>query len=113
MMLRRHFKRGDRVVFAKDKWSDHPGPRAHEVHPARWGDSYVYKVDKFYRAIEDEADGRVTLITRKGRTHVVDVTDPRLRHASLWHRLRYGDRFPKLDEFADDANQDTPGISHV
>ena len=100
-MRLRQFKLGDPVVFAKDKWSTCPGPRAHEVYPARSGDGYAYKVDKFYRVLEDEQDGRVTLITRKGRVHIVDVSDPRLHRASPWQRLRYRNRFPDLDELAD------------
>lgn len=93
-MFRRRFKSGDPVVFAKDKWSTRPGPRAHEVHPARYGEGYVYKVDKFRRIIGDEQDGRVTMITRRGRTHVVEVDDPRLHHASWWQRLWYRRLFP-------------------
>lgn len=97
MFYKRLFKSGDLVVFAKDKWSTSPGPRAHRVHPASNGDGYAYKVDKFYRVIEDERDGKVSLITRRGRLHVIDAHDPRLHHASLWQRLRFRHRFPGIN----------------
>ena len=111
-MFHRHFRRGDPVVFAKDKWSTKPGPRAHEVHPARRGEGYLYKVDKFWTILNGERDGKVTLVTRRGRTHVVDVNDPRLRHASWWQRLRYRRKFPRLDALSPDpAGADTPAAS--
>ena len=97
-MFRRIYRRGDYVVFAKDKRSTRPGPRAHDIHPAKRGEGYLYKVEKFWRIQDDEQDGKVTpvtLVTRRGRTHLVDVNDPRLHHASLWHHLRYRHKFPQ------------------
>lgn len=113
MIYRRRFKRGDLVVFAKDKRSTCPGPRAHEVHPARYGEGYLYKVDKFWMIGEDERDGSVILITRRGRTHRINVSDPRLHRASLWQRLRHRHKFPCPDVLRDQHHPDTSSTSHA
>ncbi len=106
MLYRKKFKRGDPVVFAKDKCSTCPGPRAHGVHPARRGEGYYYKVDKFWLAEQDESEGKVTLITRRGRQHVVEVRDPRLHHATLWQRLWFRHRFPRHDLLTSQRNSE-------
>lgn len=111
-MFNRPFRHGDLVIYAKDKWSTCPGPRAHEVHPARWGEGYLYKVDKFWLIRESEHDGKVTLVTRRGRTHEIDTDDPRLRHASWWQRLRYRHRFPSRDLLEHDG-ADTHSVFHA
>jgi hypothetical protein len=111
-MFRRPFRRGEPVVYAKDKWSTCPGPRAHEVHPARCGEGYLYKVDKFWMIAEDERDGTVLLVTRRGRTHRVEVADPRLHHANLWQRLRYRHKFPQPTVLMDRDGSDV-SVSHA
>ena len=45
-------------------------------------------------------DGKLLLKTRRGKTHVVEPSDPNLRHATLWDRLRYRTRFAELRETA-------------
>ena len=113
MMYRKKYKKGDPVIFAKDKRSTCPGPRAHGVHPAKRGEGYFYKVDKFWMTEQDEQDGKVTLITRRGRVHVVDVDDPRLHHASVWQRLRYRKRFPRHDLMSKGTSTNTRNIYHA
>lgn len=90
------FKVGSKVVFAKDKMGLSPGPRAKEVVPLEKGDAYSYIVDKFWTVKAMHADGTATLITRRGKEHMVRVDDPRLRPATLWERLWYRRRFPPV-----------------
>jgi len=97
-MWRRPFKPGDLVVFRRHKATTHPGSRAQEVEAAAHGDLYNYFVEKSWIVERVQADGTLLLRTRRGKTHVVDPSDPNLRHASLWDRLRYRKRFAELRE---------------
>jgi len=100
MKGRGRFRVGDPVVFIVSKISAQPGPRAQDVRPALHGDTYNYVVEKFWTVREITDDGRLHLVTRRGKTHTVDPADPRLRSASWWERLSMRDRFPKLHESA-------------
>lgn len=86
---------GDWVIYRKTKFSTHPGPRASNVAPAEHGDSYVYTVDKFW-LVDKVNEGTVTLRTRKGKRHVVDLPDPNLRKANWLERWWYRSRFESL-----------------
>ncbi len=88
---------GDKVVFAKEKASLSPGPRAKEINPAPKGDEYSYIVDKFWRVKAIQDDGQLVLITRRGKEHLVPPDHPNLRAPSLWEILFYYGRFPKPD----------------
>jgi hypothetical protein len=92
------FHCGDPVVYSKNKFSLHPGPRAQDVHATRHGDGYLYLVDKYWTVVGSDTDGRLLVRTRRGKTHHIASDDPRLRHATLWERLRYRARFPRLAE---------------
>ncbi len=92
--MRHKFLPGDPVIFCVSKISTEPGPRAEDVYPAAHGDTYSYLVPKFWRVESLSADGKVVLITRRGKRHTVVPNDPRLRAASLWERWAYGHRFP-------------------
>jgi hypothetical protein len=100
-MLRRQVKPGDVVVYRKSKHSTRPGPRAKDVYAAQTGDDYSYYVDKFWVVAEVGDGGTLLLKTRLGKAHRVEADDPNLRHVTLWDRIRYGKRFPKLDEIDD------------
>jgi hypothetical protein len=39
-------------------------------------------------------DGTVVLLTRRGKQHVVQCNNPRLRPAKWWERVLYRNRFP-------------------
>jgi len=95
-MWRRSFKPGDFVVFRRSKYTTHPGRRAQDVQAAAHGELYSYFVEKSWIVESVQADGKLLLKTRRGKTHVVDPNDPNLRHASLWDRLRYRKRFAEL-----------------
>jgi hypothetical protein len=89
------YKPGDPVVFCKTKQSVRPGPRAKAIDPAPQGDDYTYLVDKFW-VVSEVRDDKLTLLTRRGKTHVVDVGDPHIRRPRWWERLWYRNRFPQL-----------------
>lgn len=89
----RAFRVGDPVVFCAHKRSSHPGPRARNVWPESYGEGYQYEVDKFWLVHEAQGN-RLILRTRRGKLHVVDAEDVRLRRARWWERVLYRGRFP-------------------
>ena len=94
---------GEAVVYTKSKQSAAPGPRAKQVNPARQGDSYSYVVDKYWRIKQVHGDATVTLVTRRGKMHVLPIEDPCLRKANLWERLLQSHRFPSRSSFTNDS----------
>lgn len=92
--MRLDYHPGDHVIFVVSKISTDPGPRAHDIHPAPFGETYQYTVDKYWTVRNVTADGIVELITRRGKIHQVLADDPRLRPARWWERWIYRDRFP-------------------
>jgi hypothetical protein len=93
--MKASFKPGDFVIYRKQKFSLHPGPRARDVHPAPNGDSYSYCVPKLYRVIAVEPT-QVIVRTRRGRQRTLAPDDPCLRRAHWWERLLLRDQFPTL-----------------
>lgn len=87
-------KIGTPVIYKMNKYGTSPGPRAQDVRPATRGDTYSYKVDKFWVVVEVR-DDKVVLQTRRGKKHEVDPNDPSLRPANwlerIWHRQRFPD----------------------
>jgi len=94
--MHKSLKPGDPVVVRVSKNSTDPGPRAKEVHPAKHGDWYSYEVEKFWTVSEVLADGSLNLVTRRGKTHTLQVDDPRLRPLRWWEHWFYRDRIPLL-----------------
>jgi len=92
-LLQRKYRPGDWVVFRKCKRGTSPGPRAQHIAPARFGEDYAYEVDKYW--IVDHVDKQELIVrTRRGKRHIVDIADHRLRHARWWERLVLRNRFP-------------------
>jgi hypothetical protein len=89
-------KPGDHVIYVKTKQSVHPGPRAKAVEPSPNGDDYSYVVDKFWTVVEIREDNKLLLMTRRGKTHLVDADSPHIRRPRWWERLLFRDRFPSL-----------------
>lgn len=76
---------GDRVVYHKPKHSDRPSPRAKQIHPARYGESYQYVIDKYWIVINvDEELQKLVVKTRRGKKHVLDMSDKHMRKAYIW-----------------------------
>ncbi len=88
------FRPGDAVIYRMEKHTTCPGPRAQNVRPELKGDYYRYVVDKFWCVAEVLSDGRLRLVTRRGKQHIVDCNDPHLRRPSWWEALIYRRRFP-------------------
>lgn len=93
-----HYKSGSLVIYRLTKISSHPGPRAKDIAPAPKGETYSYEVDKFWVVAASNGDGTLRLRTRRGKEHLVESSDPRLRPARWWERLMYRHRFPNLEE---------------
>lgn len=91
----RTYNPGDPVVFRKSKASARPGPRAKAVAPSPAGELYSYLVDKYWLVVASQPDGKVTVRTRTGKTHIVDAGNPNLRRARWWERILFRRRFPK------------------
>ncbi|MCX5660289.1 MAG: hypothetical protein NTW19_11285 [Planctomycetota bacterium] len=88
------FQQGEKVVYRVSKWSPHPGRRAIHVFPSAQGDVYTYEVEKYWTVAERMPDGMLRVVTRRGKEHLIDPADERLRRAKLWERLFLRDRFP-------------------
>lgn len=88
------YKIGDVVIFRIVKRSSHPGRRAAQISPEPRGEDYLYEVDKYWMVSDRRQDGTVVLLTRRGKQHVVQCNNPRLRPAKWWERVLYRNRFP-------------------
>ena len=88
------YKVGDVVIFRIVKRSSHPGRRAEAILPEPHGEDYLYEVDKYWLVADRRKDGTVILVTRRGKQHIVQCENPRLRPAKWWERLLYRRRFP-------------------
>ena len=91
------YSEGDPVIYRMPKRSEDPGPRAEEVAPSPQGETYAYVVDKFWRVKRVLEDGRLELVTRTGKTHVVSPDDFHLRRPNPLERLIHRNRFPGDD----------------
>ena len=78
-MSKSRFKPGDWVIYRKQKRSASPGPRAQQTSPSPKGETYTYLVDKYWIVEEVLDDGTLRLRTRRGKEHIVQADDPRLR----------------------------------
>ena len=92
----RHYHRGDCILYRMPKHSIHPGPRAEDVTPDRYGDGYTYQVEKYWTVSAVHEDGTVEMVTRTGKIHRTRPDDPLLRKAGLLKRVLYRSRFPRL-----------------
>ena len=99
---------GDPVIYHKTKYSENPGPRAREVTPTPHGDDYAYVVDKHWRVKNVLPNGKLVLVTRRGKEHVIQADSPNLRPANWWERFFYRNRFPTLDQAAGQRVSDPP-----
>ena len=95
--MNKAYRVGEVVVFAKQKYSTSPGPRAKNVMGNDKGESYSYIVDKFWRIVETDSD-QITLKTRRGKLQTINVDDRRLRRLTLLERLFMRSRFPSEND---------------
>ena len=97
-MTIRNPQKGEKVVYAKDKHSQTPGQRAQEVTASPKGDGYSYIVEKYWVIKEVLEDGKLRLLTRRGKEHIISLDDPSLRSATFWEKPFLAGRFPRLEE---------------
>jgi hypothetical protein len=89
---------GDWVIYRKQKHSESPGPRAELMHPHQSGEEYTYIVEKYWVVESVNSDGELTLVTRKGKRHVIRPDDPRLRKPGLIQRWLLAERFREVEK---------------
>ncbi len=92
------YKRGDLLVYKKQKRSRQPGPRARSIAAAVQDGKFMYVVDKFWIVAEICEDGMLDVRTRLGKRHRLNPADPNVRHPSWWQRLLYRSRFRELQQ---------------
>ncbi|NTU98254.1 MAG: hypothetical protein HGA62_10640 [Chlorobiaceae bacterium] len=92
------FKVGDPIVYHKPKSSFRPGPRARQVYPLEHGEAYHYVVDKFWKVARVNTDGTLEVVTRTGKKHLIEASDPNIIKARIFRYFLYRKRFPKLAE---------------
>ena len=103
MTTRQVWKPGDWAIYVKQKRSVSPGPRARNVMPASSSNFYSYLVEKCWIVQEVLGDHRLKLITRRGKVHVIDADDPRLRKPTLWQRVALRARFRSIEHSRNDT----------
>ncbi|MEZ6123569.1 MAG: hypothetical protein R3C49_10375 [Planctomycetaceae bacterium] len=101
--MKKNFQPGDLVIYRKTKHSNHPGPRAANVHPASKGETYSYTVDKFWVVEQILDDGTVVATTRRGKRNFLKPDDPLLKRPNLFQRLLYRGRFASLPVSTSDS----------
>jgi hypothetical protein len=97
------FKPGDRIVYRLSKHSSHPTPRAVELRPEPNGEFYTYEVIKYWTVANVRPDGKLVVVTRRGKQRTVDRHDPALRRARWWERVLFSSRFPEWPSRPDNA----------
>ena len=97
-MIAKTLQPGDWVVYRKQKYSTSPGPRAQQVAAAPQGETYAYVVNKFWVVKQLLDDSQVQLVTRTGKEHTVQLSDPNLRPARWWERWLYASRFRETEQ---------------
>jgi hypothetical protein len=81
MTLFKRIKPGDWVIYRRTRRKNRPSAKARDISPTAHGDGYCYVVDKFRKVQSITEDGKVILLTPKGKTHVCDVNSPALVRA--------------------------------
>ncbi len=95
--MARSYEIGDWVVYTQKKQSPAPGPRAKNINPSQYGELYSYQVDKFWVVADAKNAQELVLKTRRGKSHIVQASDVRLRKARWWERLFLKARFPSTE----------------
>jgi hypothetical protein len=92
--MRVRFKRGDCVIYRKQKFSVRPSRQARDIHPAPAGDFYSYEIDKFWTVVAVQANDDITVCTRRGKQLTLNAQDPALRRARWFEWFLFRHRFP-------------------
>jgi hypothetical protein len=84
----------ERILFDEQVTSDHPEKGAFDVHPAKRGDSYTYRVKRVWEVKRVHADGSFEAVGPHGNQHHVSANDPHV-HIPSWTQ-RNAERLRKL-----------------
>ena len=95
--MQANWKSGDWAVYRKSKQGANPGRRASQVVASSKGENYRYVVDKFWVVDEVLPEGRLRLITARGKTHIIQDDDPNLRRPGLLQKFLWRDRFTMVE----------------
>lgn len=90
------FKRGDVLIYKKQKQSIRPGPRAHSVAAAVQDGVFSYVVDKLWIVGKICEDGTLEVHARGGKCHKLFADDPNLRRLNWWQRIWYRSSYEDL-----------------
>jgi hypothetical protein len=93
-----NFRRGDLLIYKKQKHGASPSPKARHIAPAVQAGEFAYVIDKYWVVTGVNDDGTLVARTRGGKSHQLNPKDHNLRRATWWQRLFYRSRFPKLAE---------------
>jgi hypothetical protein len=104
--LSKDYEVGDWVVFRKQKRGVAPSPRAKNLRPAQHGDEYGYEIEKYWCVCGKLPGGRIEVVTRRGKRHVVDSSDPRLRLANWLERWFLAAKFPSVTPKATEPTEE-------
>ena len=96
--MQTNWKSGDWAVYRKSKQGATPGRRAAQIVASRKGENYGYVVDKFWVVDEVLSDGRLKLVTARGKVHTIEPNDPNLRRPRLLQRILWRDRFELVEQ---------------
>lgn len=97
MTTQAEWKSGDWAVYRKSKQGANPGRRAAQVVASSKGETYRYVVDKFWVVDEVMPDGRIKLITARGKVHTISSDDPNLRRPGFLQRFLWRERFAVVE----------------
>lgn len=81
----KNYSVNDWIRYKKQETSEHPVPGAHDIKPARKGDSYSYFTDELWQIIDIDPDGSLKARGPDGSIHDLDSNDPHARKVS-WIR---------------------------
>ena len=95
--MHENWKSGDWAVYRKSKCGANPGRRASQVIASSKGETYGYVVDKFWVVDEVLSDGRLRLITARGKVHMIDADDPNLRRPGMLQKFLWRERFVMVE----------------
>lgn len=96
-VMQANWKSGDWAVYRKSKRGANPGRRAAQVVASSKGETYRYLVDKFWVVDDVLPDGKLRLVTAKGKVHVIESDDPNLRRPGLLQRFLWRERFAMVE----------------
>ncbi len=88
-----HVQEGDFIIFKKWKSSTHPSPRAKDLYPSPMGETYWYRIDKFWKVIRVIDSHTLEVETRRGKRRRVANDESSLRKVGLLDKWLHRDRF--------------------